>query len=737
MIQTLRRPAARLQRLAEGPPGLESQRIVRSDLRSVLILGGSILLIGGGVAAQERTAVPGNDPNPLAALQALVAQDAANRLSTSSSDDRALLDVLDAARTGGVARMRADMAGISDPLAKKIALWAFLDAKGEGLSFAELDAARRSLVGWPRGDRRDMAAEKMIEGGGVGPQGVIAWFAGSEPQTAEGAMALASAYQASGQGQKAADLIRAFWRTKAFDADVQQRMLMRFGAMLTADDHAAREDMLLFGAQGPGAYDLLPLLPPDQQALAQARMALRSGAADAADKVAAVPASLRSSSGLAFEQALDFQRRGEPSAALAALPSLSQPLSDPAAQDRMWKLRQALVVAALKWGDGRAAYHAAADSGVDSGQAGAEAEFYAGWLALSRLKDPRLADDHFARLQTLSASPITQARAFYWRGRAMEAAGDPLNAQLFYASAAKYPTTFYGQLAAARSGQTRLAIGGDPAITPADRAQFASQEPIHAARLLAEIGARETFKSFMVGLAQGAPDAQTAAQLVDLARSYGDQELSMRIVRIAAQHGFILPERGYPLRAAPQAEGGPEPAFVLGIVRQESGFDPHVRSPAGALGMMQLMPGTAQTVARKLGYSYGAGRLEEADYNMQLGSAYLGELVGQFGGSYLMAAAAYNAGPGRPLEWAEYCGDPRSSSTDPADFVECIPFSETRNYVMRVLEATEVYRARLAGGSAPLMLAQDLKRGGYSYAGAAASALNAAAGPLTSESDRP
>ena len=203
----------------------------------------------------------------------------------------------------------------------------------------------------------------------------------------------------------------------------------------------------------------------------------------------------------------------------------------------------------------------------------------------------------------------------------------------------------------------------------------------------------------------------------------------MRVVRIAAQHGFVLPERGYPLRTPPGVAGAPEAAFVLGIIRQESGFDPHVRSSAGALGMMQLMPGTAQILARRLGYSYGAGRLEDADYNMQLGSAYLGQLVDRFGGSYLMAAAAYNAGPGRPLEWASFCGDPRSSSTDPADFIECIPFSETRNYVMRVLEATEVYRARLAGGSAPLSLMSDLKRGGYGGGYAPTSSSFSAAGP--------
>jgi soluble lytic murein transglycosylase len=187
------------------------------------------------------------------------------------------------------------------------------------------------------------------------------------------------------------------------------------------------------------------------------------------------------------------------------------------------------------------------------------------------------------------------------------------------------------------------------------------------------------------------------------------------------------------LRTPPTVAGAPEAAFVLGITRQESGFDPGVHSGAGAQGMMQLMPGTAAILSRKLGYNYGGSHLLDADYNMTLGSAFLGQLVNQFDGSYVMAAAAYNAGPGRPGQWSASCGDPRSSSTDPTDFIECIPFSETKDYVMRVLEATEVYRARLAGGTARLTLAADLRRGGYSYGGSPTAAIGATSLGVTAE----
>jgi len=187
------------------------------------------------------------------------------------------------------------------------------------------------------------------------------------------------------------------------------------------------------------------------------------------------------------------------------------------------------------------------------------------------------------------------------------------------------------------------------------------------------------------------------------------------VVRNAARRGFILPERGFPIRATPGGYGAPEAAFVLGVVRQESSFDPLAHSGAGARGMMQLMPATARAVANRLGL--GSGDLYDQAYNMTVGSAFLGQLVGQFDGSYVMAAAAYNAGPGRPGQWASGCGDPRSAGTDPVNFIECIPYDETRNYVMRVLEATQVYRARLRGGTAPDTLADDLKRGAYGQSG--------------------
>ncbi|HEY2481068.1 MAG TPA: transglycosylase SLT domain-containing protein, partial [Caulobacteraceae bacterium] len=476
----------------------------------------------------------------------------------------------------------------------------------------------------------------------------------------------------------------------------------------------AREDMLLYGAHDSAALDLLRFLPTDQQALAQARMALRRGDPNAQTLIAALPAALQNAPGLIYERVIKLRDAGMSVAARQLISELPETLPDASAAERLWK-HGSLAIDALHEGDAAGAYAVAAHCGLTTGPNAAEAQFLAGWIALTRLKDPALADSHFAKVADAGASPLTQSRAYYWRGRAAEAQGDVVNAQLFYGQAAHFNTTFYGLLAAQRTGETRLSLGHDPQITSDERAEFEALSAIKAMRYLAGIGAVDEFKVFAADLADILPSAVDEAMLTDLTRAYGDQQAGMRVVRNAARRGFILPERGYPLVSAPAVAGGAEPALVLGVTRQESSFDPRAHSGAGARGMMQLMPTTAEILARRLGLGYSTYELEDAQYNMRLGSAYLGQLVDQFSGSYVMAAAAYNAGPGRPVQWTAACGDPRSGGTDPLNFIECIPFSETRDYVMRVMEATQVYRARLGGGTAPLTLESDLRRGAYSY----------------------
>ena len=265
-------------------------------------------------------------------------------------------------------------------------------------------------------------------------------------------------------------------------------------------------------------------------------------------------------------------------------------------------------------------------------------------------------------------------------------------------------------LLAEKAGIKTITIGKDPVPTAADRQRFESRDTIKAARILASIGQIDMFRQIALATSLVLPNAEEEALLVDLTARYDTQFMAMKVARNAMQRGFYLPERAYPLRAVPDVPS-PEKAFVLAITRQESGFDPKVRSHANARGMMQLIPSTAKAVARRLGQSYNDSRLYEPEFNMSLGAYHLGELVTRFDGSYIMAAAGYNAGPSRMSKWVSDCGDPRGPNGDPLSFIECHPFNETRNYMMRVTENVHVYRARLNGGSAPLTPWTDVQRG--------------------------
>lgn len=699
----------------------------------------SFVLISGAVArAQQmdaigallqRSAAQGVVDAPVTSSQQTVRQ------PLSSADFANFRQAVEAARRGDVNGARAALPLINDQAARKTATWVLVDSAGDMLSFYEADQARRDLRAWPRAARRQAAAEKLIESSGYSPRQTINWFDGLEPTTAQGAMALAQAYRNSGQPAAAADLIRRWWRTKSFEQNVQRTMLVRFGDVLTQDDHVARADILLYGSQGPAAREMIPLLPPDQQQAAYARIALRSDASNANALANALPASLAQTPGVAFERAAYLRRHGLTELANAQLPYFPKVTYTPDQADRVWGERKQMVLANLKAGNYRGAYAAAADCGFSASIEASEAEFYAGWIALTRLKDPASAAKHFAVIDRVGTSPITRARALYWQGRAADARGDKRAAQGFYQAGAQHVTTFYGQLSAEKLGQ-RMVLGDDPQISASERARFEGSDVVQGARLLHDEGGGDVYRSFVLALDDILPTTSDQAMLIDLVRGYGDQDISMKIARGAAQRGFVLPNRAYPYRTPPQVIGAPEPALVLAITRQESGFDPLVRSGVGARGMMQLMPQTAAIVARRNGMDYSPSMLDEPDYNMRLGSSFLGQLVSQFSGSYVMAVAGYNAGPGRPTAWTSYCGDPRGGSTDPIDYIECIPFSETRNYVMRVLEGMQVYRAKLNGGTAPVTLTSDLARGSYNYAALAAANTTATAAALVPEAPR-
>lgn len=631
----------------------------------------------------------------------------------TEADRATLKQALEAARSKNFALADSLRGSLSDPVARKIVQWAVINNDGDIYGFAALDGARRDLWGWPREQKRQLAAEKQIGNANLTPQQTIAWFKGAPPLSVDGAMALISAYERVGQTTEASALARSWWRDQAFDATDQSRFQASFGRYLMSEDHKARLTTLLLGTQGPATNAMLPLVDETSRKVATAAMALRSGSAAGVTLYEQALAVSPRNPVLAYERLRSLRRAKLETLGFGLLAELPPAPASDAAMSNLWVERLSYFRAALKARNYQAAYEAMNGGGFPNGEKKAEGEFFAGWTALIRLNRPDLALPHFEKVREAGTSPITRSRAHYWLGRAYEAraqTGDAEKAHTHFVEGGQFIYAFYGQLAAEKAGVKAITLGKDPVPTAADRARFENRDMVKAAKILGQTGERDLFNALILALDDVLPSAEEQALLVDLAGTYGTQDLAMRVARVSQQRGFYLPERAYPLRALPAVKS-PEGSFVLAITRQESGFDPMVRSGANARGMMQLIPPTAKGVARRMSLTYSDSMLYDPDYNMQLGAYHLGELVDRFGGSYVMAAAGYNAGPNRPPQWIIDCGDPRGETADPIAFIECAPFTETRNYMMRVMENNAVYRARLNGGTAPLTPMADLKRG--------------------------
>jgi soluble lytic murein transglycosylase len=652
-------------------------------------------------------------PETVLPLQAQPYQSAS--AGSLSEQDRALFaQGLAAARARDVTRTREITSQISDATARKIIEWALIDTSADRLAYADLAAADTTFAGWPRAESRRTATEIALDRSGAGPDSALALFTTRQPTTVQGAFALTDALEQRGRGDEARSLIRGWWRDRSFDAATQTRILNRWGAWFTQDDHDTRAAMLLLGTHGPATRAMVQLASPDVRAVGNAVLALRT-AYSAETIVAGLTPAQAMHPAVVLERVRIARARGQVSVGYPLLAALPAAPSHADGQKTLWDERRGYFITALQDRNWQAAYDAMAGHGFPSGDRKVDAEFFAGWVALTKLNDPERAARHFETLRTTSSTPITQGRAFYWLGRAAEARGDQAAAQSFYAGGARHIQTFYGQLAAEKTGQTTMTLPLDPEIKAEDTARFESNEVVQAARILGAANELTLLRVFAYQLDDDLPQAADLAQLMDLTREYGEGFTAMMVGRAASQRGFLMPGRQYPIRIPPTLSGAAPLEFTLAITRQESSFDPRARSHANARGMMQFIPATGRAVARQIGMSYSDDRLWEPDYNMTLGSYHLGDLTNRFGGSMLLTTVGYNAGPARPPQWIARCGDPRAGSAsnvvDAVDFIECAPFTETRNYMMRVMENMQIYRARLNGGTAPLQLSSDIARG--------------------------
>lgn len=599
-------------------------------------------------------------------------------------------------------------AGSRGSVARDIIVWHWLRA-GEG-SAGDVSVFLDRRPDWPGLDWLRRKSEPAFSD--EAPDRVLAFYDGTPPQTAEGVLNHAAALIARGrEGEAGAELVLA-WRTMPMGAGLQAIYLERHGKLLKPH-HTARLDRMLWDGHLVSARQMLGLVDDGQRALAEARIGLVEMAPGVDTLIARVPAALTDTPGLAYDRFVWRDRKGRDDDAIDLLLERStgaEALGEPG----RWAARRIdLARQELRGGDPARAYRIAArhHTTPDIGYAHAELEWIAGYIALSRLNDPAAAVTHFKRFDTAIASPISKGRAGYWLGRAYAALGDADKAHAAYAMGAEHQTSFYGLLAAERIGRPfDKTLANPPQPAPWRDAAFMKSTVTEAGLLLLATQETDLAERFLTHLVESLDPVQ-AVQLGQMAVDMNQPHLAVMIAKRAAQDATILYGAYYPVHPVADLDLPMAKEMTLAIARRESEFDAGVISGAGARGLMQVMPGTGKLVATDLGIlaSHNTDRLiSDWAYNAKLGANYLAGLAGDFDGNVVMMAAGYNAGPGRPRQWMERYGDPRTAAVDIVDWIETIPFDETRNYVMRVTESLPVYRARLGQEPLPIPFSQEL-----------------------------
>jgi soluble lytic murein transglycosylase len=590
-------------------------------------------------------------------------------------------------------------------VAPRLVTWmAYVSGRSDA-DFAQLTAFIDANPDWPMMSNMTKRAEESITAATPNAQ-VLGWFDHHAPTTADGGMAFARSLFAVGRNEQAVAVVRDTWVVQSFGALQERQFLNQFADYLRPEDYWRRMDRLLWDKQEASVQRMMLKVSPGHRAVAQARLALQGGKSNPEPLINAVPANLRDDPGLIFER-VRWRRQNDLDD--EAVDLLRHPSRNKVRPDLWWQERAILARRMLQKGHVSRAYQTAAEHGLEGGSQYVDAEFLAGWIALRFLDDTETALMHFTRLHEWASHPLSRARAAYWAGRAYEAVKDP-KARDWFTRAARYPTAYYGQLAASRLGNHHWPLPEDPKPTAEDVARFEARDVVAATRLLVHIGADEQLRSFFIRLNDIVQSPGERTLVGQLATSAGRVDLGLTVARRSEREGVTLVEAGWPVpRLAPDEGGGPERALVLALIRQESGFVADIESPVGARGLMQLMPATAAKVARAISLKFHPDKLDNPDFNVRLGTAYLGDLINSFDGSYMLALASYNAGPGRARRWIKENGDPREANIDVIDWIEMIPFSETRNYVQRVMESVAVYRRRLGLSAGPTLEA-DLKR---------------------------
>jgi soluble lytic murein transglycosylase len=682
----------------------EATRESAKDTRTAALPPPAAPAAAPALSPRQRTTAPLRKPVTPAAVAATS--------STSKEDLDALENVIELIRKHSPDDATQIEARISDPVARKLAEWIILRSDNNNATLERYRAFLSANPSWPSQTFLRRRLEAAMWDDKREDQVVWSWFENESPFSAKGRFALAKVMLARGDRANAERLVREAWRNDPMSEDTESVALDMFGALLTGGDQKARMDLFLYNTENEAAaMRAAKRLGAGYVALAKARLAAVRKTANAKALLDAVPHELHNDPGYLFAK-IQLLRRDEKFTEAAQL--MLSASKDPARLynlDEWWIERRLLARKMIDSGDPRTGYLIARDAALPTKDIyKTEQEFTAGWIALRFLNDPNLAAQHFARIGVGSVNPTTLARAGYWQGRAAEAAGRAQDARAAYGAAAEQSTSYYGQLARAKLGLPQLALNEATAA----RSRGAERlEIVRAAQLLFELDEQEIAIPLFADAGENG-DPEALVGLAELTGRYSYARGMLLIGKAALNRGLPFDFYAYPVTGIPPFRSiGPEVdrSVIYSIARQESAFNPLDVSAAQAYGLMQVTPDAGRYVCHRAGVEFDVRRMKtDPVYNTALGAAELGGLLEDYRGSYIMTFAAYNAGRGSVKKWIDRYGDPRDPKVDAVDWVELIPFAETRNYVQRVMENLQVYRARFGGGSR-LQIEADLHRG--------------------------
>lgn len=587
------------------------------------------------------------------------------------------------------------MREIKKPIYRKLYSWLYyLEADNEK-DFDKLSYFIDKHPDWPWQTKLELRAEAIMNEE-LDSYQIVSWFKNHKVKTPSGMKHYAKALQQLGKKNELKIVLRQWWRDAKLSSSDQNYFIEHYGYYLSRAAHIDRLDMLLSNKHYTNARKIARRLGMGYPRLAEARISIREDKPGVDATLKKVPDYLQENPGLLYERIKWRRRHNKDDGAIELLEKIAE-IDTIASQSRWWKERHVMARRLIEDKEYKRAYELVSQHRQMSGFSLAQAEFIAGWLALQFLDEPYKAFEHFEKLYHNVATPISRARGAYWAGRASDELGHPDIAREWYRSAARHQTAFYGQLAiAALDNKYKPPQQLPPQRDRKREQEFKKKDLVQAAKILSRNGFRKEATAFLEKLSHNVTEPQDYLLVAELSRDLDRFDNAIRIAKNGLKKDVFLMDHAYPTIVSRLRKIKTEWALVHAVIRQESAFDYKAQSPAGARGLMQIMPSTAKIVAKKINVSHRTRWLvADPNHNIKLGSAYLDQMIKRFDGSYPLALAAYNAGPSRVDRWVRQFGDPRLGEIGMVDWIELIPIYETRNYVQRVMEGLYVYRLKL------------------------------------------